>query len=44
VVLSRPSVLQLPDVNLSVYKACLVKAWRAGELIFVSISVAFGTP
>lgn len=44
VVLYRPLVSPLPEINLDAYKSCLPPSWRPGELTFVSISVTFGTP
>ena len=33
---------KLPDINLDAYKICLAQRWRPGEVIFTSITMAFG--
>jgi len=39
----RFPVLQLPEVDLDVFKVCIYKRWRLGEVLYVNLLIAFGT-
>ena len=38
------AVLTLPEIDLDPFKVCTYKRWRLGELIYVNLLIAFGTP
>jgi hypothetical protein len=36
-------VQPLPEINLDTFKVCTFKAWKAGELMYYSSAMLFGT-
>jgi len=40
----RSPVLPVPDIDLDVFKICSFGEWQFGEVFFVNVALAFGTP
>ena len=40
----RFPVAPFPEIDLDVFKICIYKRWRLGEVLYVNLLIAFGTP
>ena len=40
----QPPVEPLPEINLDPFRVCFHRRWRFGELFYISLVIAFGTP